>query len=162
LETQTGRPTAARYHSMRAIQLVVALATAASIVLLPLQHPAGASSVSSLQQRANQLSEQLVQAQLEVDGYQQQYSVATERVSADQKAIAGIQAKIASDKTQIIESTHAVRQLALLTYVYNDGESASSEAGLFSENVKTAQAANEYVNISVGDLDEAVANLHRP
>jgi septal ring factor EnvC (AmiA/AmiB activator) len=160
LETQTGRLTAARYLTTRTALLVVAFALAASVMLLPLAHQVGASSVSSLQQRANLLSEQLVQAQLEVDGYQQQYSVATARVSADQKAIAGIQSKIASDKTQITESTHAVRQLALLAYVYNGGESASSEAGLFSEDVKTAQAANEYADISVGDLDEAVANLH--
>jgi peptidoglycan hydrolase CwlO-like protein len=160
LETQSSRPKAVRYLTMRTVLLVVAFATTVSVVLWPLDHHASASSATSLQQRANVISEQLVQAQLEVDGYQQQYSVATARVTADQKAIAGIQAKITSDKTAITEGTHAVRHLALLAYVYNGGASASSEAGLFSENVKTAQAANEYVNISVGDLDEAVANLH--
>jgi hypothetical protein len=133
---------------------------AAATVLIPSVHSAGANTISSLQQRANALSEELVQAQLEVDGYQQQYSVASARVEADDRAIAATQARIATDRQRIASSTRAVQQLALTDYVYNGGDSSSSEAGLFSENVKTVQAADEYVDISVGDLDEAVANLH--
>jgi hypothetical protein len=123
-------------------------------------HSAGAASVSSLQREANTLSEELVQARLEVDGYQQQYSVASARVQADEQAIAATQARITSDRQRIAASVHAVRQLALTDYVYSGGDGASSEAGLFSENVKTVQAADEYADISVGDLNEAVANLH--
>ena len=158
--TQTSRLRALRPHPVRLVLVALAGVVAVSTMLLPSVHSAGAASVSSLQQRANTLSEELVQAQLEVDGYQQQYSVASARVDADRQAIAATQSKINSDRQRIAASMHAVQQLALTAYVYNGGDSSSSEAGLFAENVKTVQAADEYVDISVGDLDEAVANLH--
>jgi predicted nucleic acid-binding Zn-ribbon protein len=132
----------------------------AALIVGALPSTAGADSVGSLQAKANLISEELVQAQLEVDGYQQQYSVASARVSADQEAIAATQAQIISDRHKIAQSTHDVEQLALMSYVLNGGESTSAEAGLFSEDVRTVQATNEYADIAVGDLNEAVATLH--
>jgi hypothetical protein len=144
----------------RLLSLLGACALAALVFVVPMGSPAHADSVASLQARAKLVSQELVQAQLEDDAYQQQYSVASARVSADQRAIAATQARIISDRQRIATGLHEVRQLALMSYVLNGGESSSTDSGLFSENVRTVQATDEYVDISMGNLNEAVADLH--
>jgi hypothetical protein len=144
----------------RLLSLLGACALAAFTFVVPISSSAHADSVSSLQARAKLISQELVQEQLEDDAYQQQYSVASARVSADERAIAATQSRIISDRQHIASSTRDVRQLALMSYVLDGGESSSTDAGLFSEDVRTVQATDEYVDISVGNLNEAVANLH--
>jgi hypothetical protein len=122
--------------------------------------PAGADQTSSLQAQAKTISEELVQEELEAGAYQQQYSVASADVANDQRAIASLQSRIKTDRQLISQRLQQVRHLAIETYVLNGSVSSGSGASLFGENVSTVQSADEYATISIGNLNEAVDELH--
>jgi hypothetical protein len=122
--------------------------------------PSGADPVSSLQAQAKTVAQQLVQEQLQVDGYQQLYSVTSARVATDEQAIASTQRQIKSDRRQIAKSRNQVRHLAVESYVFNGAEVPTSGASLFSENMQTVQSANEYAIITIGNLNQAVSELN--
>jgi hypothetical protein len=121
---------------------------------------AGADQVSTLTAQARNISQELVQEELEADAYQQQYSVASAQVTADQRAIAATQLQIKSDRHQIAKRMRQVQRLAIASYVLNGSVSSTSGASLFAENVSTVQTANEYATIAIGDVNEAVEKLH--
>jgi hypothetical protein len=149
--------------SARATRLVVLVALFAASAVLALARPpeAGADQVGSLTTQARTISQELVQEELEADAYQQQYSVATAQVAADQSAIVATQLQIKDDRQQIAQRMHKVEQIAIASYVLNGSVSSSSGASLFAENVTTVQSANEYATITIGNLNEAVDKLHR-
>jgi Transglycosylase-like domain len=147
-------------HKSGVLLLVSAAVVAGALASVPLSQSAGADSVSSLNAQAKDIAQELVQQQLEIDGFEQQYSVATEKVVADQRAIALTQRDIVSAQRQIAANRRTVRRLAVLTYVLNGTSSPTSGAGLFAENVRTVQATNEYASISVGNLTAATDELH--
>ena len=99
--TPRGRYAAFRSPAKASAIIAASVTLSAALVIGALPSTAQADSVGSLQAKANLISEELVQAQLEVDGYQQQYSVASARVEADEQAIAATQAQIASDRHKI-------------------------------------------------------------
>jgi hypothetical protein len=148
--------------SARAARLVivVALFTAGAVLALARPPGAGADQVGSLTAQARTISQELVQEELEADAYQQQYSVATAQVAADQAAIAATQLQIKNDRLQIAQRMHKVERIAIASYVLNGSVSSSSGASLFAENVTTVQSANEYATITIGNLNEALAKLH--
>ena len=74
-----GEPSAALLSAL------VALASFGGGLLRPTRR---GRPISDLKARAATISEQLVQQQLEVGAYQQQYSVVSSRVSADAQAVA--------------------------------------------------------------------------
>ncbi len=136
--------------------LVLALSALGSIALTS---PAGATQVGTLQAQAKEISEELVQEQLQAGAYQQQYDVASARLANDQRAIATLRRQLKTDKVQIAKRLHLVRHLAVESYVLNGSVSSGSGAALFSENVSTVQSADEYATISLGDLNKAVDSL---
>ena len=158
-ETQggTGAGTAAR---VTRLSVVVALLTISAVIAAARPPAAGADQVSSLSAQARSISQELVQEELEADAYQQQYSVASAQVAADQRAIAATQLLIKSDRQQIARRTHQVERIAIASYVLNGAVSSTSGASLFAENVSTVQSANEYASITIGNLNEAVEKLH--
>jgi hypothetical protein len=101
-----------------------------------------------------------VQEELEANAYQQQYSVASAQVAADQRAIAATRVEVKSDRAQIAKRMRQVQRLAIASYVLNGSVSSASGASLFSENVTTVQSANEYATIAIGNLNQAVDQLH--
>ena len=121
---------------------------------------AGADQVGSLSAQAKKIAQELVQEQLEVGAYQQQYSVASARVADDERAIASTQTQLRGDRLEIDKRLDVVRRLAIETYVVNGTVSSASGAGVFAENVNTAQTANEYAVIAEGDLAKDVDELH--
>jgi Transglycosylase-like domain len=121
---------------------------------------AGADQVGSLSGQAKKIAQELVQEQLEVGAYQQQYSVASARVADDERAIAATQTQVRVDRLAIDKKLDVVRRLAIETYVVNGSASSASGAGVFAENVNTAQTANEYADIAEGNLAKDVAELH--
>jgi hypothetical protein len=121
---------------------------------------AGADQVGSLTAQARSISQELVQEELEADAYQQQYSVASAQVAEDQRAIAATQLQIESDRQQIAQRMHQVERIAIASYVLNGSVSSASGASLFAENVRTVQSANEYATITIGNLSQAVDELH--
>jgi peptidoglycan hydrolase CwlO-like protein len=122
--------------------------------------PAQADQVGSLKSQAKVISQELIQEQLQIGGYQQQYSVASERVAADARSIAQTQLQIGNDKRQVKSKVHLVRHLAISSYVFGGSESSTSNAGVFSNNESTVQAEGEYATITIGNLTEALAQLH--
>lgn len=121
---------------------------------------AGADQVGSLTSQARTISQELVQEELEANAYQQQYSVASAQVAADQRAIAATRVEVKSDRAQIAKRMRQVQRLAIASYVLNGSVSSASGASLFSENVTTVQSANEYATIAIGNLNQAVDQLH--
>jgi peptidoglycan hydrolase CwlO-like protein len=140
--------------------LATGLSVTGALVSVARPHPAGADQVSNLQAQAKSVSQALVQEQLQADAYQQQYSVTTAQVTADQRAIASTQSQIKGDRQRIAKSLSQVRHLAIESYILNGAMEPTSGASLFSENVGTVQSANEYATITVGNLNEAMAELH--
>jgi hypothetical protein len=121
---------------------------------------AEADQVGSLQAQAKQISQELVQEQLQIGGYQQQYSVASERVAADTRDIALTQQQISTDERQVKSKMRMVRHLAVASYVFGSGESSPSNAAVFSNNESKVQAAGEYSTVAIGNLNQALDQLH--
>ena len=122
--------------------------------------PVGADQISNLKAQAATIAEQLVQQQLEVGAYQQQYSVVSARVAADAQAVAQTDQQIAADQQQITARSNAVRQQAVRSYMNYGSGGASPANSLFSGSQETAQAASEYSSIAVGNITDAVDQLH--
>jgi peptidoglycan DL-endopeptidase CwlO len=133
---------------------------AVNVLVMLTPPPAGADQVGSLSAQAKTISEELVQEQLQADAYQQQYSVASQRLSNDERAITATRSEIEGDRQQIAKRQHQVERLAIASYVLNGSVSSAAGASLFSENVKTVQSANEYATITIGNLNQAVGQLH--
>jgi hypothetical protein len=112
-----------------------------------------------LQAEATTLSHQLIEEQLQVGAYQQQYSVATARVAADARAIAQLGQQVRHDQREIVGKTGAVRQQAVDAYMDYGTGSGGSDGSLFSGNEETVQAASEYSGIAAGNITEAVDQL---
>jgi transglycosylase-like protein len=148
--------------SARAARLFVVVPLLAASAVLTVARPpkAGGDQVGNLTAQARTISQELVQEELEADAYQQQYSVATAQVAADQRAIVATQLQIKDDRLQIAQRMHKVERIAIASYVLNGSVSSSSGASLFAENVSTVQSANEYATITIGNLNEAVDKLH--
>src|SRR5580704_5557839 len=90
------------------------VATSLTVVLIP--RPAAADQIADLKAQAKAISQQLVQEQLQIGAYQQQYSVASQKVTADAQALATIGNQINQDKRRINKQTHVVRELAIVSY----------------------------------------------
>ena len=161
---RSGTPAASGAQKAVRIATVSALATGlvvgGALMSFARPHRAGADQVSSLQAQAKSVSQELVQQQLQADAYQQQYSVTSAQVTADQRAIASTQLQIKGDRQHIAKSLSQVRHLAVESYVLNGAMAPTSGASIFSENVGTVQSANEYATITIGNLNESVAELH--
>lgn len=122
--------------------------------------PAGADQISDLRAQAAAVSEQLIQQQLEVGAYQQQYTVVSARVQSDAQAIAATNQQIADDERQIAAKSDAVRRQAIRSYMNYGGAGSAPVNSLFGGNQETAQAASEYSSIAVGNITTAVDQLH--
>jgi peptidoglycan hydrolase CwlO-like protein len=140
--------------------LLATLVSAMTLFFVVRSAPATADQVGSLTAQAKQISQQLVQEQLQIGGYQQQYSVASEKVAADAHAIAESQQQIGKDHHQVIVKKRDVQQLAVTSYVYGGSESSNSNAAVFSNNESTVQASGEYTTIAIGNLTKATDQLH--
>jgi hypothetical protein len=134
--------------------------TSGAVIVMARPPAAGADQVSSLTTQARNISQELVQEELEADAYQQQYSVASVQVANDERAIAATQLQIKGDREEIAKRMRQAQRLAIASYVLNGSVSSSSGASLFAENVRTVQSANEYATIVIGNVNEAVDKLH--
>jgi peptidoglycan hydrolase CwlO-like protein len=152
----------ARVHRRRKISAVLlsTLFAATPLLVVGAPRPAGADQVATLQAQAAAISQRLIEQQLQVDAYQQQYSVVSARVAADGQAIAQIGQQIGQDQQQIAAKVALVRAQALRSYVDYGTDSGNSTAALFGGSQAHAQAASEYTAIAVGNISTAVDQLH--
>lgn len=142
---------------MASIGALVGLVVAGSITVVD-TGPAGADQIGSLKAQARAISQKLVQEQLEIDGYQQQYSVASAKVAADAQAIAAIGEQLGQDQVQFAADTRQVRALAISSYM-SGGGLTGSDASLFVGNSEEVQSANEYDAIATGNIQTALDQL---
>ncbi len=143
---------------MAAVLSTLVATTSLTVVLVP--RPAAADQVADLKAQATAISQTLIQDQLEVGAYQLQYSVASEKVAADARAIAQIGQQIGQDEQQINTETSEVRQLAIVSYMNGGSELSGSDAVLFSGDEQSAQVADEYAVIAAGNIERALDQLH--
>ena len=130
-----------------------------SAVVFPVD-PAHADQIGDLKAQAAQISQKLVQDQLEIDAYQQQYSAASERVADDTRVIAELGQQISRDQKQINTDMHAVRALAIRTYMSADSQLSSTAEALFAVDPVTAQVAIEYSSLATGNIQSDLDSLH--
>ncbi len=135
------------------------VATTTLAVAAP-SRPTGADQVADLKAQAIAVSQQLVEEQLQMDAYQQQYSVISARVAADSAAIVQADSEIGQDQQQIEARTALVRQQAIRSYMDFGTGTSGPDAALFGGGEEAAQAATEYSSIAVGNITTAVDQLH--
>jgi len=151
----------ARAHCRRIISALFlsALVASTSLVVVAVPRPAGADQISDLQAKAKVISQQLIEEQLQVGAYQQQYSVASAKVSADASAIAQTSQQIDQDQSQIDQKTSAVRRQAIRSYTDYGSGSSGPDSALFGGNQQVSQEASEYDAIAVGNITTALDQL---
>ncbi len=138
------------------LSTLVALTTL-TVVLVP--RPVGADQITDLKTQAAALSQKLIEQQLQIDGYRQQYSVASERVATDDRTITQIGQQIGHDEQQIDAKALQVRHQAIKSYMDAGTQASSSDAALFTGSGDAAQAASEYATIAVGNITTALDEL---
>jgi hypothetical protein len=141
------------------VLLSTLVATTTLTVAAP-SRPSGADQVADLKAQAIAVSQQLVLEQLQMDAYQQQYSVISARVAADSAAIVQAASEIGQDQQEIGAKTALVRQQAIRSYMDFGTGTSGPDAALFGGGEETAQAATEYSSIAVGNITTAVDQLH--
>jgi peptidoglycan hydrolase CwlO-like protein len=151
----------ARVHCRRTISalLLSALVATASFAVVAVPRPAGADQISDLQSQAKVISQQLIEEQLQVGAYQQQYSVASAKVASDASAIAQINQQIDQDQSQIDQKAAVVRRQAIRSYMDYGTGSSGSDSALFGGNQQTSQEASEYDAIGVGNITTTLDQL---
>lgn len=157
--TATRRPNArGRGRGVVGAALVSIFVATSSLTVVIAPRPAAADQIGDLKAQARAISQKLVQDQLQIDAYQQQYSVISAKIAADAQAIAQLGQQIDGDEAQTNKDTLEVRQLAITSYM-NGGVLAGADASLFSGNSEEVQSAKEYDSIATGDIDTALDQL---
>jgi peptidoglycan hydrolase CwlO-like protein len=132
--------------------LLSALVAAASLTEVLVPRPVGADQITDLRAQATSISQQLVQEQLQVGAYQQQYSVASAAVNSDAQAIAQLGQEIQQDQREIGARTGDVRTQAIRSYTDYGTGTSGAEASLFTGSEQRVQAASEYTGIAIGNI----------
>ncbi|MGD0312867.1 MAG: transglycosylase family protein [Acidimicrobiales bacterium] len=140
--------------------LLSTLVASTTLAVAAPSRPTGADQVADLKAQAVAVSQQLVEEQLQMDAYQQQYSVISARVAADSSAIVQVGVEIDQDRQQIGAKSAMVRRQAIRSYMDFGSGSSSPDAALFGGGEETAQAASEYSSIAVGNITTALDQLH--
>jgi hypothetical protein len=139
---------------------LVAVAVVASGVPLL----AGAGSVgatqSSLQAEAAQLSQQLIEEQVQVDTLQHQYEVDSAKVAHDTTAIALVTQRVRRDQGKVHADHLKLSNEAVSSYINAGSLTLNQTLQLFSSNQESTSNRTEYENIALGNTTETLALLH--
>jgi len=128
--------------------------------MMPATAHAAASQITDLEAQAQAVSQKLVQQQLQIGAYQQQFTVASTRVTDDARAIDQIGQQISQDQQQVVRNTSEVRQLAIRAYMSGGAQMSGSVGLLFGGNTEADQAAHEYAAIAAGNIETAIDQLY--
>ncbi len=121
--------------------------------------PASADQVTDLKAQARHIAQELIQEQLQIGAYQQQYSVASEKVAVDARTVLQVGQQISGEKRRIDDETRVVRNLAIVSYM-DAGNNLSGSDAVFTGNMERVELANEYISLSAGNIDTALDRLH--
>jgi len=121
---------------------------------------AGASPASDLQAEATQLSQQLIQEQLQVDSLQHLYEVTSLKVQQDAAAIASVQGRVDRDREKVHSDRLRLSQEAVSTYINAGSLTLGTTLQLFSGGRDAASNRSEYESVAIGNTTETLALLH--
>jgi hypothetical protein len=121
--------------------------------------PAAADQISDLKSQATAVSQKLIQDQLQIGAYQQQYSFATQKVGADARTIVQIGSQISHDQVRITKDLSEVRRQAITTYMDADTGLSSSDSLIFTGDVENVSLANAYASLSTGYMENSIDQL---
>jgi hypothetical protein len=130
------------------------------VPLIAVAHPAGAADAPSLQVEATQLSQQLIQEELQVDGFEHQYEADTTRVQLDTAAIAAVQLSVGRDQLRVQADHARLSEEAVSSYLNAGSESLNQTLQLFSGGREAAANRTEYESVAIGNTGETLAVLH--
>jgi len=119
--------------------------------------PAGANSISGLQQEAAALSKQMLLEQLQIDGFQQQRVTDMAKVAQDDALLQTLQAQLEADRHRIGEDVLQLRSAAVKDYV-DGGTQVDGTNPLFAGTPSNG-ATTVYTQTMTGDLTVAVSHL---
>jgi peptidoglycan hydrolase CwlO-like protein len=148
-------------HGRRIVSTVLlsALVATASLLVVLVPRPAAAVGVNDLKAQATAISQKLIQEQLQIDAYRQQYSVTSERVAADARSITQIGQQIGHDRELINAKSRELRQQAIRSYVNAGAQASGTNFAIFSGSADRAQAASEYSSIAVSNIATVLDEL---
>lgn len=135
------------------------LLASASLWVIAAPAPARADPIANLKAQATTVSQELVQQQLQVGAYQQQYSIASAKVASDAASVAQVNQQITQDQGLIAARTADVRRQAIRSYMDYGSGASDAEAPLFSGNEEQVQEASEYSDVAAGSITAAVDGL---
>jgi hypothetical protein len=122
--------------------------------------PAGASSTTDLQAEATQLSQQLIQEQLQVDTLEHQYELDSITVQQDAGAVAAVQRQVTHDRAKVRADRLQLTNEAVASYVNSGSLNVDPSLQLFSGGQQQEVNRNEYQHVAIGDLTVTLALLH--
>jgi transglycosylase-like protein len=160
VEPRAERNEEAQGRHLVSVLLLSTLVTTASLTVVLYPRPASADQIGDLRAQAAAIAQRLIRDQLEVDAYRQQYSVVSERVTADAQNLGQIGRQIDQDQRLIISDTADVRRQAINSYMNAGTDMSGSVAVLFSGNAETSEVANEYATIATENIQAALDQLH--
>jgi peptidoglycan hydrolase CwlO-like protein len=122
--------------------------------------PAGADQISDLQAQAAQVAHTLLLEQLQVEGFQQQQSVAASHVQHDAALISQTQQQLGADQQRIDQDTATVKAQALRDYMSAGSTATEAESAIFGGGGTGSLAQHEYAGIASGNIANAIDALH--
>ncbi len=123
-------------------------------------YPAGAAPATSLQAEATQLSQELIQEQLQVDNFQHQYELDAIRVQQDTAAMEAVQQTVVRYQHKVRADHALLCEEAVASYVNAGSLSLNQTLQLFSGGRDAATNRTEYESVAIGNTTETLAVLH--
>jgi len=147
-------------RSSRRFAPVWLVAASLGVPLTVAAHPAGAAPATSLQAEATQLSQELIQEQLQVESFQHQYELDSIRVQQDTAATEAVQQTVVRDQHKVRADHALLCEEAVASYVNAGSLSLNQTLQLFSGGRDAATNRTEYESVAIGNTTETLAVLH--
>jgi hypothetical protein len=147
-------------RSSRRFAPVWLVAASLGVPLTVAAHPAGAAPATSLQAEATQLSQELIQEQLQVDSFQHQYELDAIRVQQDTAAMEAVQQTVVRYQHKVRADHALLCEEAVASYVNAGSLSLNQTLQLFSGGRDAATNRTEYESVAIGNTTETLAVLH--
>ncbi len=148
-------------RSSRWLAAVVPAALVLGSSTLPWAPSAGASAqTQSLQTEAAQLSQQLIQEQLQVDTLGHQSELDAIKVAEDNAAVAAVRRQIDLDQRKVRADRLRLAAEAVSAYVNADTNTLSQTLQLFENDRLSTARRVEYEQVAIGNTTVTLALLH--
>lgn len=137
--------------------LTLVTSITATVVVVP--RPAAADEVSSLKAEAAEVAEQLIQEQLQVGAYEQQYALASQKLQHDADEIAQTEQQIAVDEQNVERDRTLLRRQALFDYTNSEADLGDMQQ-FFDGDQDTLAVQTEYEHLASAQVQNSVDQLH--